>query len=43
LADFGFCSYHLDTPRGFSWLEEQQLDMRYAQEGRTAADIVDLS
>jgi len=21
IADFGFCSYHLETERGFSWLK----------------------
>ena len=37
LADFGFCSYHLQTERGFSWLKDQKLDMRYSTEGRTCA------
>ncbi len=40
LADFGFNSFHLETDRGFSWLKEEYLDMRYSTEGRTCSEIV---
>lgn len=42
LLDLGFSSLHVDDPsRGFSFMHEGPLDMRYDQsKGRTAADIV---
>jgi 16S rRNA (cytosine1402-N4)-methyltransferase len=42
LLDLGFSSLHVDDPaRGFSFMHDGPLDMRYnAQSGATAADIV---
>jgi 16S rRNA C1402 N4-methylase RsmH len=42
LADFGFNTFHLETERGFSWLKDEPLDMRYTQSTRSCRDIVDL-
>ena len=30
IADFGFNTFHLETDRGFSWLKDETLDMRYS-------------
>jgi 16S rRNA (cytosine1402-N4)-methyltransferase len=44
LFDFGFSSYQLDDPeRGFSYRREGPLDMRFGEEGITAADMLSKS
>lgn len=40
LADFGFNSFHLETERGFSWLKDEELDMRYSPEFKSCAELV---
>lgn len=40
LADFGFNTFHLETERGFSWLKNEPLDMRYAPTSRSCHEIV---
>ena len=40
LADFGFNTFHLETQRGFSWVKDEALDMRYSESGRSCKEIV---
>lgn len=41
LFDLGLCSQQIETAgRGFSFQRDEPLDMRYSQEGPTAADLV---
>ena len=41
LFDLGFSSWHIEeSGRGFSFLRDEPLDMRYSHSGRTAADIL---
>lgn len=40
LADFGFNSFHLETERGFSWLKDEELDMRYSPNSQPCSQIV---
>jgi 16S rRNA C1402 N4-methylase RsmH len=40
LTDFGFNSYHLETDRGFSWLKDEDLDMRYSPSAKPCSEIV---
>lgn len=40
LLDLGFSSEQLDSGKGFSFLKDEVLDMRYSGEGMTAAEIV---
>jgi 16S rRNA C1402 N4-methylase RsmH len=43
LADFGFNNFHIKTPRGFSWLQNEELDMRYNEKYEACKDLVHLS
>lgn len=40
LMDLGWSSSQLEMEKGFSFNKKEPLDMRYTQEGRTAADLV---
>jgi 16S rRNA C1402 N4-methylase RsmH len=40
LADFGFNYFHIKTPRGFSWLQNEELDMRYNEKYEGCKDLV---
>ncbi len=41
LFDLGFCTFHIkESKRGFSFLNDESLDMRYSFEGITAKEIV---
>ena len=40
LADFGFNNFHIKSPRGFSWLNNEELDMRYNDKYETCKSIV---
>lgn len=42
LADFGFNNFHIKSPRGFSWLNDEDLDMRYTESYETCKSIVEI-